>query len=102
MLQLFRLGPSMRTMLDRQTLRVCNEIVWGPFEHPCRVACRLAKRCVCAASAFPAVEISDDSSFRAHRRPPNVTHVTVYVFSVHLFSSPCVLRPPNMRGRKVW
>lgn len=55
-------GRPSRTLTDRQTLRVCSEIVRGPFEHLCRAACRLAKRYVCTASAFPAVETSHGSS----------------------------------------
>ena len=74
-------GPS-QTICDRQTLRVCSEIVWGHFLHRHRVTCRLAKRYVCAASAFPAFAASPMSSIWTPRGPPNVTHVMVFAFSI--------------------
>jgi hypothetical protein len=77
-------GRPLRTMSDHQTLRVCGEVVRNPFGHPCCATCRLTKRYVCAASALPAVEASDDSSIRTRRRPPNATHVMVSAFSQRL------------------
>ena len=70
----------LRPVSDRQMRRVCGQNVRGPFHNPCRAACRLAKRYVCAASAFPAVAASDDSSIRTRQRQPNVTHVMVSAF----------------------
>ena len=57
-------STSWRDVSDHQTLHVCSEIVWGPFEHPCRIACRLAKRYVCAFKSFPAVATTALSSLR--------------------------------------
>ena len=107
-----------RAMLDLQTLRVCSEIVQGLFKRLCYAACQLAKRYVCASSAFPAVETNDDSSVRTRRRPPNVTHVMVFEYALRVretLSKPMkyqrfhrraypfeALRQPNLRGRKVW
>ena len=71
-------GRPLRTMSDHQTLRVCNEIVRDPFGHPCCATCRLTKRYVCAASAFPAVETSRDSSVWTRRGPRNTTHVMAF------------------------
>ena len=111
-------GRPSWTMWDRQTLRVCSETVRDPFGHLCRAAWRLAKRYMCAASAFPAVETSHDLSIWARRRPPNVTHVTISALrrrfhaTLHTQWFPRLfrrnmhlLRPlwvPNLRGRKVW
>ena len=64
--------------MDRQTLRVCSEIVQGPFDHVSNTARRLAKRYVCAASAFSVVDPGCDSSFRTHGGPRNVTHAMVF------------------------
>lgn len=77
-------GRPWRTILDRQTLRVCSEIVRGPFWHLCCAAGRLAKRYVCASSAFPVVASSCDSSSWTCQMPPNAAHVMVFAFS------PCV------------
>ena len=78
------LGHPLRTVSDRQTLRVCSEIVRGPFEQPCRAACRLAKRYMCAASAFPAVETRRDSSIRTRKWSKNVMYVMVFAFSLRV------------------
>lgn len=74
-------------MWGRQTLGVCSEIVRGILGHLCRAACRLANRYVCAASAFPAVEPSDDSSIQTRPMPPNVTHVMVFACSLRFYAA---------------
>ena len=108
----------LRPVSDRQTLRVCGQSVRRPFQHPCHAACQLAKRYVCAASAFPAVAASDGPSVWTRRRPPNVTHVMVFVSPRRFhetLSNPMKyqqfhrrtypfepLRAPNLRERKGW
>ena len=67
---------------NRRTLRVCSDIVRGPFDHDSHTACRLAKRYVCASSAFLDAGTCRDSSIRTRRRPPNATHVMVSAFSL--------------------
>ena len=103
---------------DRQTLRVCSEIVRGPFDHASHTACRLAKRYVCASSALLDAGTCRDSSIRTRQRPPNVTHTMLFAFQhrfretlhtcwfprlmprrMHLFGP---LRAPNLHGRRVW
>ena len=67
---------------DRQTLRVCSEIVRAPFDHASHTACRLAKRHVCACSAFLDAGSCRDSSIRTRQRPPNVTRALLLVFRI--------------------
>ena len=74
-----RLGPPLAGRAGSPNVTcVCSEIAQGLFRRLCYAACRLAKRYVCASSAFPT---SRDSSTWTCQRPPNVTHVMVFAFS---------------------
>ena len=73
---------------------------------------------MCAPRVLPTVKVCDDSSALTDWRPPNVTHVMVFVRSLSVqetFEKPieyqafCCLaylfefsRAPNLRGRKAW
>ena len=111
------LGRPSRTVSDRKTLRAYGEIVRGPSGHPFHAACRRARRYVCAASALLAAEMYCDLLIRSHRGPRNVTHAIFFAFSMrfhetlhtylfqlllprrmHPFG---LLRPPDLRGRRV-
>ena len=80
-LNLFRLGPSVADRVGSPNVACVQRIRSGPCcaslspNLPTRQTLR-----VCAASAFPAVDTSRDSSIRTRRGPPNVTHVMVFVF----------------------
>ena len=74
-------GLLLRSASVRQTLRACSETRRGYFWYLLCFASWIAKRYVCAPRVLPTVKVCDDSSALTHWRPPNVTHVMVFVRS---------------------
>ena len=60
-------------LVDRQTLRVCGQIVSGPLKRLYCAFCLFAKRDVCAASAFPEIDLRGNSRELLFWDPLNAT-----------------------------